>query len=115
MIKITVLYNLPPGTDEDEFIRWRTTTHHEANISRPGVIRADFYRIIGTPLLGAARPASTNAPYRFITESYYDDYETFERSWNDPEEQARLMPAVDRITDSIFLISEEFQTFVAEE
>ena len=114
MIKITVLYNLPPGTDEDEFIRWRTTSHHEANIARPGVIRSDFYRITGTPLLGPDRPASTTAPYRFITESYYEDYETFERSWNDPDEQARLLPAVAKITDSIFLVSEEFQTFVAE-
>ncbi|CAN5638017.1 hypothetical protein BH23CHL4_BH23CHL4_05370 [soil metagenome] len=114
MIKLTVLYNLPVGTDEDEFIRWRMSSHHEANIARPGVIQSDFYRIIGTPLLGPERPASPTAPYRFITEAFYDDYETFERSWNDPEEQARLLPAVAKITDSVFLIAEEFQTNVAE-
>lgn len=114
MIKLTVLYNLPVGTDEDEFIRWRMRSHHEANIARPGVIQSDFYRIIGTPLLGPERPASPTAPYRFITEAFYDDYETFERSWNDPEEQARLLPAVAKITDSVFLIAEEFQTNVAE-
>ncbi len=67
MIKVTVLYNLPPGTDEEEFVRWRTTQHHAANIARPGVIRADFYRVLGTPMVGPEQPASDRAPYRFVT------------------------------------------------
>lgn len=112
MIKVTVLYNLPPGTDEEEFLRWRTTTHHEANIARPGVLRSDFYRVIGTPLIGSERPASTSAPYRFITESYFESLEAFRESWEDPAEQARLVPAVAKIADALFLVSEEIQTYV---
>jgi hypothetical protein len=112
MIKVTVLYNLPAGTDEEEFLRWRMTTHHEANIARSGVVRSDFYRVIGTPLLGPDRPASSSTPYRFMTEAYYESLEAFEASWNAPEEQARLMPAITKISDAVFLVSEELQTFI---
>ncbi len=113
MIKVTVLYNLPEGTDEAEFIQWRTTAHHTANIARPGVVRSDFYRVVGTPLLGPENPATITAPYRFITEAFYEDLPTFESSWNDQEEQARLLPAVARIADAVFLVSEEIQNYVA--
>ena len=76
VVKVTVLYNLPPGTDEAEFVRWRTGEHHAANIARPGVVRADFCRVLGTPAVGPDRPASDlpsapvgsdRAPYRFVT------------------------------------------------
>jgi hypothetical protein len=112
MIKVTVLYNLPPGTDEEEFLRWRTTSHHAANVARPGVVRTDFYKVVGTPLVGPERPASDAAPYRFITESYYESLASFRASWEDPVEQARLVPAVAKIADALFLVSEEVQTYV---
>ncbi len=112
MIKVTVLYNLPPGTDEEEFVRWRTTTHHTANIARPGVVRADFYKVVGTPMIGPRRPASDRAPYRFLTEAYYDSLDEFLASWDAPDEQARLVPAVAKIADALFLVSEEVQTYV---
>jgi hypothetical protein len=114
MIKVTVLYNLPEGTDEDEFIKWRTTDHHQANIGQPGVIKSDFYRIVGTPVVGPDRPASTKAPYRFVTEAYWETIESFNRAWNDPEYQRRLGPAVAKITDAIFLVSEEIQSHTTE-
>lgn len=114
MIKVTVLYNLPPGTDEEEFVRWRTTVHHSANVARPGVIRSDFYRVIGTPMVGPDRPASDAPPYRFMTESWWPDLESFRRSWEDPAEQARLIPAFARIADPLCLVSEEIQTFERE-
>jgi EthD domain len=113
MVKVTVLYNLPPGSDEEAFIAWRMTTHHEQNIARPGVVRSDFYRLTGTPLLGPERPATQSPPFRFMTEAYYETMESFEASWNDPEEQARLLPAVEKIADAVFLVSEEMQTYVA--
>lgn len=115
MVKVTVLYNLAPGTDEAEFLRWRMGAHHAANIARPGVVRAEFSRVLGTPALGPARPASDHAPYRFITESWWPSHEAFLASWNDPEEQARLVPAVARLGDALFLVSEELQHFVAPE
>ena len=113
MIKVTVLYNLPPGTDEAAFLRWRTGEHHAANVARPGVVRADFYRVLGTPRIGPERPASDAPPYRFVTESWWATYESFLAAWEDPEEQARLVPAVAKIADALFLVSEEIQTFVA--
>jgi hypothetical protein len=115
VIKVTVLYNLPPEADEEEFVRWRTTRHHAANIARPGVIRSDFYRVLGTPRVGPERPASDRAPYRFVTESWWRTYDEFAASWNDPAEQARLVPAVARIVDAVFLVSEEIQTYVGDE
>jgi len=113
VVKVTVLYNLPPGTDEAEFVRWRTTEHHAANIARPGVVRADFCRVLGTPALGPDRPASDRVPYRFVTESWWLSYEAFAASWNDPAEQARLVPAFARIADPLVLVSEELQRYVA--
>jgi EthD domain len=114
MIKVTVLYNLPPGTDENEFVRWRTTDHHQANISQPGVIKSDFYRIVGTPTIGPDRPASETAPYRFVTEAYWESIESFNAAWNDPEYQERLVQAVAKITDATFLVSEEIQSHSSE-
>jgi hypothetical protein len=111
MVKVTVLYNLPPGTDEEEFVRWRMTTHHAANIARPDTICSDFYRVIGTAGVGETHPASSRAPYRFITESYWESYEAFEAAWNNPGEQARLIPAFAKISDALPLISEEMQTY----
>lgn len=111
MVKVTVLYNLPPGTDEAEFVRWRSTTHHAANVARPGLVRSDFYRVLGTPQL--PEQAEGEAPYRFVTEAYWPDLAAFRSAWNDPAEQARLVPAVAKIGDALFLLSEEVQTFVA--
>jgi hypothetical protein len=115
MIKVTVLYNLPPGADEEEFLRWRTTTHHTANIARPGVVQSDFYKVIGTPAVGPEHPAAESAPYRFVTESYYENLDSFRASWENPAEQARLVPAVAKIADALFLVSEEVQTYVRPE
>ncbi len=113
MVKVTVLYNLPPGTDEEEFIRWRTTEHDAANNAQPGVVRSEFSRILGQPQIGDARPATASAPYRFVTESWWESYESFLASWQRPEEQARLLPAVAKIADALFLVSEQLQVFDA--
>lgn len=109
MIKVTVLYNLPEGVDEEAFLRWRTTDHNAANAEAPGVLKSDFYRVLGPPLLGQ-RAATVSAPYRFITESYWIGLETFEAAWNRFDEQARLVTAVGRIADALFLVSEEIQS-----
>lgn len=111
MYKVTVIYNLPPGADEDEFIQWRTTVHHAANIKRPHVLSSDFYKIVGTPPVGAERPGSDTAPYRFMTESWYNTLEEFRSDWENEAEQARLVTAFTKIADPLVLISEEVQTY----
>jgi len=100
LIKLTVMYNLPPGADHDEFLRWRTTEHQKDNMSRPGVIKSDFYVINNAWKMD-------EAPYRYMTEVYYPDLETFNKSFFDPNYQAELAKSLERIADPLFLISEE--------
>ena len=100
LIKLTVMYNLPPGADHDEFLRWRTTEHQKDNMSRPGVIKSDFYVINNAWKMD-------EAPYRYMTEVYYPDLETFNKSFFDPNYQAELAKSLERIADPVFLISEE--------
>ena len=100
MIKLTVLYNLPPGADHDEFIRWRTTEHQEENMAVPGIIKSDFYVI-------QEAWQRDDLPYRYMTEAYFPDMETFRASFFDPEYQKELAVALERIADPLFLISEE--------
>jgi hypothetical protein len=100
VIKLTVLYNLPPGADHEEFIRWRTTTHQQSNMSIPGVIKSDFYTVDR-----AWRRAEL--PHRYMTEAYFPDMETFEKSFFDPDYQADLAKSLERIADPLFLISVE--------
>jgi hypothetical protein len=100
MVKLTVLYNLPPGTDHEEFIEWRTTTHQKDNMSLKEIIKSDFYIIKSTWLSG-------ENPYCYMTEAYFPDMETFEKSFFDPEYQAKLSRTLELIAEPLFLISEE--------
>ncbi len=100
MIKLTVVYNLPAGADHEEFLEWRTTTHQESNMSLPGVIKSDFYKIKQAWKMD-------EAPYRYMTEAYFPDLETFEKSFFDADYQAELAESLKRIADPLFLISEE--------
>ena len=59
MVKVTVLYNLPPDADEEAFLRWRLTDHQAANASIFGVLRTDFARV------DAAWPDGTKPAYRY--------------------------------------------------
>lgn len=100
MTRLTVLYNLAPGSDEDEFLRWRLTEHQSANAGMPGVQHTDFGRI------DAAWPEQKNAPYRFMTIVEWDTREEFEASFYDEEVQADLQKNLDKLADPVFLISE---------
>jgi hypothetical protein len=100
MVKLTVIYNLPSGADHEEFLKWRTTEHQEDNMSIPGIIRGDFYII-------ESSWQRKEAPYRYMTEAYFPDMETFEKTFFDPDYQAKLAISLERIADPLFLISEE--------
>ena len=100
MIKLTVMYNLPPGADHEEFIRWRTTEHQAENMSIPGIIKSDFYVVKEAWNL-------EELPYRYITEAYFPDMKTFQDSFFDPEYQKKLTESLKLISDPLFLISEE--------
>ena len=103
MIRLTVLYNLPPGADEEEFLRWRMTEGQQGNESAPGVLRTDFARIDSqwTPDDFAAKP-----PYRFMTTADWPDLASFEASFFSEESLANLRADSQKITNAVFLISE---------
>lgn len=103
MIRLTVLYNLPEGTDEAEFLRWRLGEHQDANAAMPGVVRTDFARVDErwTPEVLHAP-----SPYRFMTIAEWPDRESFEKSFYDPQALAELEEDLKKIADPLFLISE---------
>jgi hypothetical protein len=105
MIRVTVLYNLPPGADEAEFLRWRLGEHQADNAGMPGVIRTDFGRIDGMHPPGGAAMVS-HAPYRFMTTVDFPDLETFRSSFYSAENLAGLEDGLKLIADPLFLISE---------
>ena len=106
MVKLTVIYNLPSWADHEEFLKWRTTEHQEDNMSMPGIIKSDFYVI-------ESSWQRKEAPYRYMTEAYFPDMETFEKTFFDPGYQAALAKSLERIADPLFLISEEVISEVA--
>jgi hypothetical protein len=108
MVKLTVMYNLPEGTDHEEFIRWRTTEHQANNMAIPGIIKSDFYVI-------EEAWRREDLPYRYMTEAYFRDMETFRKSFFDPAYQAELAEALKKIVDPLFLISEEVLSASVEE
>ena len=109
MVKLTVIYNLPPGADHEEFLRWRTTTHQTENMSLPGVIKSDFYAVKQSwPDNG-----ESELPYRYITEAYFPDMETLRRTFFDPDYQQKLAGWQTLMADQVFLISEEVISEVA--
>ncbi|MGB1288258.1 MAG: antibiotic biosynthesis monooxygenase [Aggregatilineales bacterium] len=100
MIRLTVMYNLPEGTDEDEFLRWRLTEHQAENAGMPGVIRTDFARIEN------ALPGHTPPQHRFMTIAEWADRESFEAAFMTEAAQADLKNDLDRIRDAVFMVSE---------
>ncbi len=100
MIRLTVLYNLQPHIDEDEFLEWRLTAHQKANMSIPGVIRSDFARI------GQGWPDDARPPYRFMTTADWPDMESFQNAFYNPAYQENLQENIKKLADPVFLISE---------
>lgn len=100
MIRLTVLYNLQPGVDESEFLKWRLTDHQKENMSVEGVLRSDFARI------EAAYPEGTTPPYRFMTTADWPDMASFRASFYDPDYQKSLQENLKMLKDPVFLISE---------
>ena len=102
MIKLTVLYNLPPGADHDEFLKWRTGPHQQSNVQMPGLLKTDFYAVFD----GRKGPPR----YRYITELYFPDQETFKKAFYNEAFQASLATSLERVSDPVFLISREVLT-----
>jgi hypothetical protein len=109
MIRLTVFYNLPEGTDEDEFLKWRLGEHQEANASMPGVIRTDFARIY------EGVPRDVKPRHRFMTIAEFPDKETFDKAFWTTESEEGLEESLKRIADYVFYISEVLIEYKANE
>ena len=100
MVRLTVLYNLRPEVDEEEFLKWRLTEHQKNNMSSPTVLRSDFGRI------DHGWPEESIPKYRFMTTADFPDMESFRESFYDPGSLARLRENVKLLSDPLFLVSE---------
>jgi len=105
MIRLIVLYNLPPGADEAEFLRWRLTDHQESNASMPGVLRTDFSRVYESWGQKIGRETAPT-PFRFMTIADWPDKESFEKTFYSPDYQADLMENLKIIANPVFMIAE---------
>ena len=104
MIRLTVLYNLPEGTDEAEFLRWRLGVHQQSNEGMLGVQRTDFGRV---DYRWTPEAFHTPSPYRFMTIADWPDRESFEKSFYDSASLSKLIDHdMQRITDTLFIVSE---------
>lgn len=103
MIRLTIMYNLPEGTDEAEFLRWRLGEHQQANASAEGVLRTDFARVYESWTPDALR---ATPPYRFMTVAEWPDRESFEAFFYNPKTLAELDEDSKRIPGAVFMISE---------
>ena len=100
MVRLTVLYNLPPGADEAAFLEWRLNEHQRNNASRPGVLRTDF------AVVESAWPRGAKPRHRFVTIAEWPDRESFEAAFYDPDALARFEENLKLLDDPVFLIGE---------
>lgn len=100
MVRLTVLYNLPEGADEDAFLAWRLGDHQESNAGMMGVVYTDFARII------EGWPAGTVPAHRFMTTVEFPDWQSFRAGFYGPTVQEKLMEDVKKISDYVYYVSE---------
>jgi len=100
VIRLTVLYNLPEDSNEEEFLAWRLGEHQTANAGMPGVMHTDFARVV------EEWPGSVVPRHRFMTTVDWPDRESFEVAFRNEHAQSKLEDDVKRIRDFEFYISE---------
>ncbi len=100
MIRLTVLYNLKPDQNDEEFLRWRLSSHQDSNLAIGGVLRTDFAKIY------SAWPDGTIPQYKYMTVLEWNDRDSFEKGFYDPMVQVSLRKNVDMLSDPQYFISE---------
>jgi hypothetical protein len=100
MIRLTVLYNLAPGTDEVTYVAWRLSAHAEYIRKMPGVTAASFGRVLEEWSNGET------AVYRFQSTVEWPDRETFEKAFHSEQAQADLKRNLDKLGNYRFIVSE---------
>ncbi|MEQ8205081.1 MAG: hypothetical protein RIA65_02815 [Woeseia sp.] len=100
MIRLTTLYSLADGQDEDEFIHWRNSEHRKYVNSMSNVVRNEFSRI------DDIAPDGVLPTFRFQTIVDWPDRESFEAAFYSKEAQLRLRKDQDKIGTQVFIVSE---------
>ncbi len=99
MVKLTVIYNLHDGVDNEAFIKWRVKEGQAENFAMSQVLKTDFY---------VAKETALGVPkYRYITEAYYATMKDLEDSFFRDDVQAKLKEDMKNLGDAIVLISDE--------
>lgn len=99
MVKLTVIYNLHEGADNEAFIKWRVKEGQAENFALPQVLKTDFY-VAKETVLGAPK-------YRYITEAYFATMKDLEDAFFKDHVQAKLKEDMKNLGEAIVLISEE--------
>ncbi|MCY3907020.1 MAG: hypothetical protein OXF63_07210 [Anaerolineaceae bacterium] len=105
MIRLTVFYNLLPGSDEAAFLRLRQGERRDPAATMEGVVRADFGLVTESPLPGQGR-APNELPFRFMTVAEWETREAFESSFYEESLQAQVGEIGSKTSDALFLVSE---------
>ena len=105
MIRLTVFYNLLPGSDEAAFLQMRQSERRDPAAAMPGVLRTDFALVTDSPLPGQGR-ATNDLPFRFMTVAEWETREAFESSFYDEGLQAQFGEIGSKTSDALFLVSE---------
>lgn len=100
MVRLTVMYNLPAGSDEAAFLEWRLGEHQRDNAAAPDVIRTDF------AVVESAWPRGGPARHRFMTIAEWPNRASFERAFYEPTAIAALEANLGKLDDPVFMISE---------
>lgn len=100
MVRLTVLYNLAPDQNEEEFLAWRLGEHQQENASQPGVLRTDFAQVVG------AWPDGAPQPWRFMTTAEWPDMESFRAAFYEPGLQAEMFKSLPMLANPVYLVTE---------
>jgi hypothetical protein len=99
VIRLTVLYELPAGADEEDFLRWRLGEHQRSNMSIPGVVRSEFHKILSVE-------RGTVPRFSYMTTVDWPDEQAFKQGFYDRDVQTKLEQDLKRIENPTFLVSE---------
>jgi len=100
MIRLLVMYNLPDGADEGEFLDWRLGSHQQSNAALPLMLRTDFGRVVG------AWPDGVAPRFRFVTTLDWPDMAAFESAFYESDVQSGLLQNIKRLGDHEYSICE---------
>lgn len=100
MIRLIVMYNLPDGADETEFLNWRLGPHQQSNAALPRMRHTDFGRIV------KAWPDSAVPRFQFVTTVEWPDMAAFEDAFYAPEVQIDLLENIKKLGEFEYSISE---------